>query len=56
MRDHTKSGGITGDVGAIIGPIWIMGWLFTVGFLGPSFWKAVLALVLWPYFLGVSLR
>jgi hypothetical protein len=36
------------------GMIWLGGWLFTLGFLGPSFWKGVLALFIWPYYLGVT--
>jgi len=32
---------------------WIGAWLFTIGFLQLSFWKGVLAIVLWPYYLGV---
>lgn len=43
-------------MGVIVGPIWFMGWLFTIGFAGLSYWKAVLGLVIWPYFLGVALR
>jgi hypothetical protein len=32
---------------------WFAGWLFTIGFLGLEFfWKGVLALVLWPYYIG----
>jgi hypothetical protein len=37
------------------GMIWLAAWLFTLGFLQLPFWKGVLALVLWPYFLGVEL-
>jgi len=36
-----------------LGGAWFVGWLFTIGFLGLGFWKGTLALVLWPYFLGV---
>lgn len=32
--------------------LWIIGWLFSIGYLGLSFWKGVLALVVWPYYLG----
>ena len=32
---------------------WFGGWLFTIGFLHLGFWKGVLALLVWPYFLGV---
>ncbi len=37
------------------GGLWIAMWLFTIGLLHVTFWKGVLALVLWPYFLGVAL-
>jgi hypothetical protein len=36
------------------GLVWAFGWLFTVGFLQMTFWRAVLALILWPYYLGVT--
>jgi hypothetical protein len=35
------------------GMLWFGGWLFTTGFAHLTFWKAVLGLVVWPYFLGV---
>lgn len=38
-----------------LGILWVAGWLFTIGFLHLTFWKGVLAIVLWPYFLGVAL-
>ena len=33
--------------------IWVAAWLFTIGFLHLTFWKGVLAIVLWPYYIGV---
>jgi hypothetical protein len=54
-EDHKNRGSSTVTAG-ILGPIWFIGWLFTVGFIGLPFWKAVLALIMWPYFLGVALR
>ncbi len=42
IQNHTFGGGM-----------WFAGWLFTIGYLQLSFWKGVLALVVWPYFLGV---
>jgi hypothetical protein len=36
-----------------MGGLWCAAWLFTIGFLHLSFWKGVLAIVLWPYYLGV---
>ena len=37
-----------------MGTLWLGAWLFTIGFLRLTFWKAVLAILLWPYFLGVK--
>ena len=39
----------------LAGGLWFWAWLFTIGFLHLTFWKGVLAIVLWPYYLGVSL-
>ena len=35
-----------------MGMAWCAGWLFTIGFLHLTFWKAVFAIVVWPYYLG----
>jgi hypothetical protein len=32
---------------------WFAAWLFTIGFLHLSFWNGVLAIIAWPYFIGV---
>jgi uncharacterized membrane protein len=37
-----------------MGTVWCGGWLFSIGFLHLSFWKAVLAILLWPYYLGIN--
>lgn len=39
----------------LVGPVWYIGWLFTIAFAKLTFWKALLALIIWPYFLGSSL-
>ena len=36
------------------GLLWAGGWLFTIGFLQLALWRGVLALVVWPYYLGVA--
>lgn len=41
IENHTLSGGL-----------WFIGWLFTIGFLHLSFGQGVLAVVIWPYYLG----
>lgn len=35
------------------GSLWIAAWLFTIGYLHLAFWQGVLALIIWPYYLGV---
>lgn len=35
-----------------LGVLWFIGWLFSIGFLKLGFWKGLLALLIWPYFLG----
>jgi len=36
------------------GTLWFIGWLFTIGYLRLTFLKGVLALIIWPYYLGVA--
>lgn len=36
------------------GLAWIAGWLFVVGYLQLSFWQGVLAVAIWPYYLGAA--
>jgi len=42
IENHTMPGGM-----------WFVAWLFTIGYLHLTFWEGVLALVIWPYYLGV---
>ena len=41
--------------GSMACAMWFAGWLFSIGFVKFGFWKAVLALLVWPYFLGAAL-
>jgi hypothetical protein len=43
------------EVAGLVGPLWFMGWLFTVGYAHLSFFKGLLAIAFWPYFLGSAL-
>jgi hypothetical protein len=51
MADDLKVTCKSGGTGAGP-PIWFIGWLFTIGYLKLTFWKGVLALLVWPYYLG----
>jgi len=42
--------------GELAGMFWFAGWLFTLAFAKLLWWQAILALVIWPYYLGVHLR
>jgi len=37
-----------------MGLVWCAGWLFTIGYLKLSFWPAALAILIWPYHIGVA--
>lgn len=39
----------------LAGGLWFGGWLFTLGFLKLSFFKGVIGLLIWPYYLGAHL-
>lgn len=38
------------------GIFWFIGWLFTIAFAKLVWWQAIIALVGWPYFLGLAVR
>lgn len=40
------------EVAGIMGPVWFIGWLFSLGFLKLSFFQGLLALIIWPYYIG----
>ena len=41
---------------SLAGMLWFAGWLFTIGFAHLVWWKALLGVLLWPYFLGTEIR
>lgn len=47
--DKDKKINVTSNSGGIF---WVMGWLFTIGFLQLPFWNVVLGIILWPYYIG----
>jgi hypothetical protein len=38
------------------GLFWFGGWLFTIAFARLVWWKAILGLVIWPYYIALVLR
>jgi len=41
IEQHTFTGGL-----------WCAAWLFTIGYLHLGFLRGVLAIILWPYYIG----
>ncbi len=40
------------ELAGLVGPVWIGGWLYTMGFLHLHMPKALFALFIWPFYLG----
>jgi hypothetical protein len=40
---------------SLAGVIWFIGWLFTIGYANLVWWKIILGLVVWPYYLAQAL-
>jgi hypothetical protein len=36
-----------------MGMAWFGAWLFTIGYLHLNFWRSLLAIAVWPYYIGV---
>jgi len=43
------------DQGGLGFGLWMVGWLFTIGFLDLGFWRGFLGLFVWPVFLGTRI-
>jgi hypothetical protein len=39
---------------SIAGMVWFAAWLFTIGYLHLDFWRGVFAILIWPYYLGMT--
>jgi hypothetical protein len=56
MAEERKYRGRGAAAGTAGGVIWFIGWLFTIGYANLIWWKIILGIVVWPYFLGVAVR
>lgn len=34
------------------GALWFAGWLFSLGLLKLGFWKGLIGIIIWPYYIG----
>jgi hypothetical protein len=53
-KENKFRGGAAAPAAASL--IWFIGWLFTIGYVNLVWWKIILGIVVWPYFLGVYIR
>jgi hypothetical protein len=44
-----------GDVEGFMSVSWVLGWLFTIGYAKLGFSQGIVALVIWPYYIGAAL-
>ena len=52
MADNKPTVTVSGD---IVGALWFIGWLFTIAYANLALAQALLALVIWPYYLGSAI-
>jgi len=56
MTTEEKPRNIKVETGSTGGVIWVAGWMFTLAFVKLIWWKALLALIIWPYYLGLAVK
>ncbi len=56
MESESKPKTIRVENGGVIGGFWFIGWLFTLAYANLDFGKALLGLIIWPYYLGLAVR
>lgn len=42
------------EVTGALNLLWVGGWLFSLGYLQLGFWKGLLGLIMWPYYIGIA--
>ena len=51
-RESQSKSVVKVEQGGAIVFVGIWGWLYTIGYLHLGFWQGLLAIVLWPFYLG----
>ncbi len=55
MSDEEKSCCKHNYTQPLVGAIWMIGWFFTIGFAKLVWWKALIGVLFWAYYLGAAL-
>jgi hypothetical protein len=56
MSTEEKPKNVHVHSGSSAGVFWTAGWIFTMAFAKLIWWKALLALVIWPWYLALAVR
>jgi hypothetical protein len=56
MSTEEKSKTIHHHSGGTAGAFWCAGWMFTIVFAKLIWWKVLLALLIWPWYLALAVR
>jgi len=55
-KEHEGKHWHGGGGASFAGALWFAGWLFTIAYANLVWWKIILGLVVWPYYLGLAVR
>jgi hypothetical protein len=56
VENENRSRNVHVNNGSCVGGFWFAGWLFTLASVKLIWWQALLALVVWPYYLGQAVK
>jgi hypothetical protein len=56
MSSDEKTKTVRVHSGSAAGTFWFAGWMFTIVFAKLIWWKILLALVIWPWYLALAVR
>jgi acyl-coenzyme A synthetase/AMP-(fatty) acid ligase len=56
MTTETKPKTVHVNNGSMAGAFWTAGWMFTIAFAKLIWWKALLGLIVWPWYLALAVR
>ncbi|HTX90287.1 MAG TPA: hypothetical protein VMC09_03635 [Anaerolineales bacterium] len=56
MSTEEKTKTVKVNNGSAAGAFWTAGWIFTMAFAKLIWWKALLAIIIWPWYLALAVR
>ena len=56
MSTEEKTKTVRVNNGSAAGAFWTAGWMFTIVFAKLIWWKVLLAILIWPWYLALAVR